>query len=158
MKRLAVIAVVLFSLTALTAFAAHAAAKDPAPKAPAAKPPANRVAVMYFHRTKRCPTCKKMGSYSEEAVKTAFAEQVKSGKVEFHYIDFQKPENAALTKAYKITGPALVVARVKGNKVECWKPLPKIWELVSKKDDFYKYVQQNVREYLGEKPNAKQAK
>ena len=155
MKRLAFIAVTLFFLTALTSFVAETAE---AAEAPAAKAPANRVVVMYFHRTKRCPTCKKMGSYSEAAVKTAFAKQVKSGRVEFHYIDFQKPKNAALTKGYKISGPALVVAKVKDNKAVEWKPLPKIWELVAKKDEFYKYVQENVRGYLGKKPSAKQAK
>ncbi len=147
MKRLALTIAALVFLSSLTAFAAKAA-----------KAPADRVVMMYFHRTKRCPTCKKMGSYSEDAVKTAFAKQHKSGKVEFHYIDFQKSKNAAFTKAYKISGPALVVAKVKDNKAVEWKPLPKIWELVAKKDEFYKYVQENIRGYLGKKPNHKQAK
>ena len=31
----------------------------------------------------------------------------KEGTVEFHYVDFQNQKNAALTKAYKITGPSL---------------------------------------------------
>ena len=62
----------------------------------AADAPADRVVVMYFHRTQRCPTCLKMGSYSEEAVKSGFAKQIKDGKVEFHYIDFQDEKNAAL--------------------------------------------------------------
>ena len=117
--------------------------------AQAADPPADRVVVMYFHRTQRCPTCKKMGSYSEQAVRTAFAEEIKSGRVEFHYVDFQKPENGALAKAYKISGPALVLAKVADNKVQEWKPLAKIWELVAQKDAFFKYVQKNVRKYLG---------
>ena len=59
---------------------------------------------MYFHRTQRCPTCLKMGSYTEEAIKTAFEKQLKEGTVEFHYVDFQDQKNAALTKGYKITG------------------------------------------------------
>ena len=48
-----------------------------ATKAKAAKTrtatPADRVVVMYFHRTVRCPTCRRMGSYSEEAVVEGFA-------------------------------------------------------------------------------------
>ena len=43
-----------------TVLAADASAK--------ATTPADRVVVMYFHRTQRCPTCLRMGSYSEEAV------------------------------------------------------------------------------------------
>ena len=44
----------------------------------AADPPAHRVIAMYFHRTERCPTCLKMGSYSEEAVKKGFTKQIKA--------------------------------------------------------------------------------
>ena len=34
------------------------------PAALAVDVPADRVLVLYFHRTQRCPTCLKMGSYS----------------------------------------------------------------------------------------------
>lgn len=79
--------------------------------------PADRVVVMYFHRTQRCPTCLRMGSYSEEAVKTGFAREIKAREVEFHYVDFQDERNAALTKGYKVGGPTLIVVKVVKNKV-----------------------------------------
>ncbi len=113
----------------------------------AADTPADRVVVMYFHRTHRCPTCLKMGGYSEEAVKSAFADQIKKGKVEFHYIDFQDEKNETLTKGYSITGPTLLVARVAGNKVAEYKNLTEIWSKVHDKAAFLEYVQSNVREY-----------
>src|SRR5574340_1597974 len=112
------------------------AAEAPAKAGPAVKAetapaiPADRVVVMYFHRTQRCPTCLKMGSYSEEAVKEGFAAQVKERKVEFHYIDFQNKKNEALTKGYKVTGPTLIVARVVDNKVASRKNLTEIWTKV----------------------------
>ena len=114
----------------------------------AADRPANRVVAMYFHRTERCPTCKKMGSYTEEAIKKGFAEQVKDGSVEFHYVDFQVKKNAALAKAYKIKGPALIVANVKENKVKVYKDLKDIWTKVREKPEFVKYVSENVKTYL----------
>ena len=110
--------------------------------------PADRVVAMYFHRTQRCPTCLKMGSYSEEAVKKGFAKQVKEGSVEFHYVDFQDKKNAALTKGYKISGPALIVAKVKENKVKEYKNLKDIWTKVREKPEFLKYVRENVEAYL----------
>jgi len=113
----------------------------------AADPPADRVVVMYFHRTQRCPTCLKMGSYSEEAVKGGFAEQIKAGKVEFHYIDFQDEKNETLTKAYKVGGPTLMVARVAGNKVAEYKNLAEMWTKVRDKPAFLEYVQTNVKDY-----------
>ena len=114
----------------------------------AADPPADRVVVMYFHRTERCPTCKMMGSYSEEAVKSGFASELKNGTVEFHYIDFQQSENANLAKAYKVTGPALIVAKVVDAKVSKYTDLKEIWVKVREKPVFIEYVQENVRAHV----------
>jgi hypothetical protein len=113
----------------------------------AADPPNERVVAMYFHRTVRCPTCQKMGSYSEEAVKGGFAEPIKDGKVEFHYINFQDAKNAALTNGYKVSGPALIVAKIVGNKVVEYKNLTEIWTKVGDKAAFVEYVQSNVKNY-----------
>ena len=115
--------------------------------AAAANTPPNRVVVMYFHRTQRCPTCLKMGSYTEEAIKTGFAEELKSGKVEFHFIDFQDQHNEALTKGYNISGPSLIVAQVADNKVSQYKSLKDMWTKVRDKSAFLEYVQNNVKEY-----------
>lgn len=133
------IAILLAVPAVLTGFVATAAAAD-APK--------DRVVVMYFHRTQRCPTCQKMGSYTEEAVKGKFAQEIKAGKVAFHYIDFQDEKNAAYTKGYKITGPTLIVAKVAGTKVSEYKNLQEMWAKVSDKDAFVEYVQGNVKPYL----------
>jgi hypothetical protein len=119
----------------------------PAKAAVPADAPADRVVVMYFHRTKRCPTCLKMGSYSEEAVRSGFAEAIKAGKVEFHYIDFQDEKNEALTKGYKVAGPTLIVAKVVDNKVADHKNLTEMWEKVRDKPAFIEYVRSNVKEY-----------
>lgn len=113
-------------------------------QASAAQPPSDRVVVMYFHRTQRCPTCLRMGSYSEEAVVKGFAKELKAGTVEFHYIDFQDKKNAALAKAYKITGPSLVVVKVVKNKVVAVRNLREIWTTNRNKKVFLKYVRDNV--------------
>ena len=109
--------------------------------------PTNRVVVMYFHRTQRCPTCQMMGGYTGEAVKSGFAKQLKDGTVEFHFIDFQDPTNAALTNGYQVSGPTLIVARVAGNKVAEYKNLTEIWSNVGNKPAFIEYVQGNIKAY-----------
>jgi hypothetical protein len=113
----------------------------------AADTPKDQIVAMYFHRTERCPTCKKMGAYSEEAVKTAFAEELKKGTVRFLYVDFQDPKNAKLAKGYKIEGPALIVAKIVDNRVAAYKDLDGIWERVTEKAVFLKYVQDNIAGY-----------
>lgn len=128
------------SLVCLTMPGAAGAAEQ---NAEAVKP-ADRVVVMYFHRTQRCPTCLRMGGYAEEAVLKGFAKEVQSGAVEFHYVDFQDAKNAALAKAYKITGPALVVVKVDDGKTVGVKPLAEIWTKSREKDEFLKYVRDHV--------------
>lgn len=108
------------------------------------KKPADRVVVIYFHRTQRCPTCLRMGSYSEEAVAKGFAKEVKDGTVEFHYVDFQDPKNARLTQAYKIGGPTLLVLKVEKEKPVAGENLTEIWTKARDKEEFLKYVRDNV--------------
>lgn len=155
MKRvLAIVAVV--AMGAIFAMALpHAVWAEDARAEPEVKKPADRVVVMYFHRTQRCPTCLRMGSYSEEAAVKGFAKEIKDGAVEFHYVDFQDPKNAELTKGYKITGPALVVVKVVGDKAVAVKNLTEIWTKNREKDVFLKYVRDNVRAL--EKPLEKTA-
>ena len=130
-------------LAATVAFTALATANTSS----AADAPKDRVIAMYFHRTERCPTCIKMGAYSEEAVKAAFAEQLKDGTVEFRNIDFQDPKNARLAKGYKIQGPTLIVAKIENNRVAAYKDLDGIWERVTEKPKFLLYVQENIAAY-----------
>jgi thiol-disulfide isomerase/thioredoxin len=136
---------ILFTLTVLAAVALldYAISRP----ALAADKPSDRVVVMYFHRTHPCPTCRKMSAFTEEAVKNGFAEQMKSGKVEYHYIDFQDENNAELVKGYSIERPTLIVAQVVDNKVKEHKNLGDIWDKVDDKDDFVKYVRENVKKY-----------
>ena len=110
--------------------------------------PEDRIMAIYFHRTQRCPTCLKMGSYSEEAVTTKYAEQIKAGKISFHYIDFQDPKNARFAKAYGINGPALIVAKAANKKVSEFRNLKEIWKKVADKEEFVQYVQNNINAYI----------
>lgn len=143
---LAVAAVALF--TSLFSLHATAADKSVSAKSATAKAPADRVVVMYFHRTQRCPTCLRMGTYSEESVTEKFAEEMKKGKVEFHYIDFQDKKNEALTKGYQVSGPTLIVAKVKDNKIKEFKNLKDIWAKNSDPKQFHQYVQEHVTAYV----------
>src|SRR3990172_7043229 len=75
-----------------------------APRASAADKPAaapsHQVIACYFHRTVRCPTCKKISAYIEESVKVGFESQVKDGSVKMLMIDFQDAKNEKFTQAY----------------------------------------------------------
>jgi thiol-disulfide isomerase/thioredoxin len=156
MKRFAIFALSLAAV-AFLALSVSAKANDAgnsketakAEKADAkpAKTPDDRVVVMYFHRTQRCPTCRRMGSYTQESVQEKYADALKKGTVEFRYVDFQDKKNEAQTKGYKVTGPTLIVAKIEKNKVKDFKNLKEIWDKNNDKQAFYKYVQENIDEY-----------
>lgn len=116
--------------------------------------PEHQVFACYFHRTVRCPTCRKISAYIDEAVQTGFTSQVKDGGVKMMMVDFQDAKNQKLTEAYKITGPTLVIMDVRDGEVTAWKPAPKVWSLVAKKNDFFKYVQGEMQIYLDGKKTA----
>ena len=69
-------------------------------------------------------------------------------------VDFQDAKNKKLTQAYKIAGPTLVIMDVHDGDVTSWKPAPKVWSLVGKKNDFFKYVQDEIRISLESKKTA----
>lgn len=117
------------------------------------EPPPRQVVAIYFHRTVRCPTCRRVGAMAEESVVKGFAKQVKSRAVEFRYVDFQDEKNAAIIKHYKITGPTLVLTNIFDNQVVRWEPLPKAWQLFAKPDEFRAYVQAAVTRYLNQTRN-----
>ena len=41
--------------------------------------------VYYFHGQVRCPTCRKLESYAEEAIKTCFADELASGRIRWNW-------------------------------------------------------------------------
>jgi thiol-disulfide isomerase/thioredoxin len=122
-----------------------------------AKLPKDRVLAMYFHRTNRCPTCRKISAYIEEAIQKGFVEELKQKRVGLVLVDYQDKKNEKHTKYYRIERPTLVIAEVHDGKVAQWKQMPKVWGLVGKKKDFLKYVQDGVQEYLDKKEAAASA-
>jgi hypothetical protein len=115
---------------------------------PPAAQPSHQVMACYFHRTVRCPTCKRIGSYIEEAVQSGFASQLQDGSVKLVMIDFQDARNQKFTQAYNISGPTLVIMDVHDGKVTSWKPAPRVWSLVGQKEAFLTYVRGEVQGYL----------
>jgi hypothetical protein len=138
----------VLGIAALSSSVARAEESKSVAKETSAAAVPHRVVACYFHRTNRCPTCRKISSYIEESLKTRFEKEMKDGTVTLQMIDFQDPKNEQYTSYYKIENPTLVIMDVRGDKVSDWKPAPKVWSLVGKKEAFLKYVQDEVRGYL----------
>jgi hypothetical protein len=109
----------------------------------------NKVIAYYFHVTARCATCRTIETHSKEAIERGFAAEIKGGTVEWRPVNVQLPENRHFIQDYRLFTRSVVLAKMKDGKQVEWRNLEKVWDLVGRKDEFLKYVQTNVKEYLG---------
>ncbi len=113
----------------------------------------NTVVAYYFHTTKRCPTCRKIESYTTESIKTTFARQLESGRLELLVVNVDEPENDHYIDDYQLTTKSVVLADYRDGKEVRWKNLPLVWHHVGDKRTFMDYIETETRDYLGEPSN-----
>jgi hypothetical protein len=107
------------------------------------------VVAYYFHGTFRCQTCRKIEALSREAVQSGFPEDLKVGRLEWRVINVEEPENEHFVQDYQLFSKSLVLVAKEGSKQTRWKNLQEVWTLVGNKEAFIKYVQVEIRAYLG---------
>ncbi len=117
--------------------------------APPSSSPPVKVVAYYFHVTVRCVTCRAIEQYSREAIEQGFREELKKGTIEWRPVNVQLLENRHYIQDYRLFTRSLVLVKMRDGKQVEWRNLDKVWELVSRKGDFFKYVQMNVKAYLG---------
>lgn len=110
----------------------------------------DKIIAYYFHGTRRCTTCRNIEAYSKEAIETKFQKELESGKLEFHPINFDEEENQHFIKDYGLYTKSLIICDYEKGKQTKWKNLDKVWNHVRNKNDFLKYVQDEISAYLVE--------
>ena len=111
------------------------------------------VKVYYLHGNTRCPTCRTIEAYAQEAVQTGFARELNGGLITWEVINYESPGNEHYATDYEVVAPNVVLARFVGGKQVEWKGLPEVWEHVGDKVAFLSFVQTNLREFLGGSPS-----
>lgn len=117
--------------------------------APPSSSPPVKVVAYYFHVTVRCVTCRAIEQYSREAIEQGFREELKKGTIQWRPVNVQLLENRHYIQDYRLFTRSLVLVKMRDGKQVEWRNLDKVWELVSRKGDFFRYVQMNVKAYLG---------
>ena len=111
--------------------------------------PSQKVVVYYFRSTVRCPACRSFETFTSEVIHNVFAEELSNGRLKWTVINVDEPGNGHFVKDYQLYTKSIVVAKVKDNSQFEWKNLKRIWQLVSNKEAFMSYVQDEIRDYLG---------
>jgi hypothetical protein len=112
------------------------------------RPPVDRVIVYYFHRTARCDNCLRFEAYASEALRDTFADQLAEGRLEWHAINLDQPENEHFVATYELVESSIIVSRFLDGEEAEWRSLDEIWELVGDKPAFMDYVSWEVGEDL----------
>jgi len=108
-----------------------------------------KVIAYYFHATARCPSCLKIEAYSKEAIENAFADELKSGKLEWQVVNVEEPQNRHFVGDYSLTTKSLVLVRLQGGKPVAWEICDAVWDYLGDKKAFESYVVNEVAALLG---------
>lgn len=108
----------------------------------------NRVVAYYFHGNFRCPTCRKLEQYSQEAIQQNFGSELALGTVVFEAINVDESKNQHFINDYQLYTKSLVLSLVKNGKEVKNKNLTMIWQLVGNKNEFLDYVKFELEDFL----------
>jgi hypothetical protein len=137
------------SVVALVVRTIRDASEAPTNAAQAAKPAAGaRVIVYCFHGKVRCPTCETIESYAHEAVSEGFADELRTGRLQWRVLEYEDPQNLPLAKQYEVIAPTIVVVRLDGGNPVRWENLSDVLALIGDKAEFLGFVRKNVRVFL----------
>ncbi len=128
-----------------------AAARKPArtaPKDTVAVVQPLRVTAYYFHTTNRCASCRAIEAYSKEAIETAFADELKDGRLVWKLVNVEQKGNEHFVKDYQLYTKALVLVDETRGRAPRWRNLEKVWQLLRDKEAFLRYVRTETRAFL----------
>ena len=110
--------------------------------------PTDGLVAYYFHGKVRCPTCENIEAYAREAVEAGFAAQLRSGRLQWRVVDYERPGNEHFATQYQLVAPSVVLVDIRGGVENNWKNLPEVWQLAGDKPAFIKFIQEEVRRCL----------
>lgn len=120
----------------------------PAEGAAGEKSPEPTVTVYYFHTNVRCATCHKLEALAREVVERDFAQELKSGKLQWKMVNMQEEENKHFVSDFQLVTKSVVLVEQVDGKQTRWKNLPKIWELVMNQEKYQQYVRSELEAFL----------
>ena len=91
---------------------------------------------VYFHAPHRCPTCRKIESFSHEAL----TPEIEAGSVAWQIADYTADINASLVDQFKVFTSTIVLVEVQDGKVVRWKNLEEVWNYTSDHADFTAFI------------------
>ena len=92
---------------------------------------ADKIQLLYFHRSERCQSCNNAEQYARDTLSQYFPDELKSGKLSIQSIDYQTDKAMAEKYGVKMQGLKLLITR---DGQETVKDVPEVWALVKDKN------------------------
>jgi hypothetical protein len=75
-----------------------------------------KLEVIYFHATRRCPSCMAIEENTRKTLNTYFADQVKNGTVVLTIVNVDEAKNKTIAEKYEASGSALFLTKTAYGK------------------------------------------
>lgn len=108
----------------------------------------NKTVVYYFHGHARCVSCRKIESYTREALEEYFYDEISSGEIDYQVVNIDEKENKHYLQYYKLYTKSVVLSKVIDGKEVEYKNLEKVWQYLRNKDKFYEYIKTEAESFL----------
>ncbi len=102
---LSLIAVLLFTVSALTTFAQSTESQNKSNKS------IGKIEVYYFHNTHRCATCQAVEAVTKKTLEEAYPEQMKNGGLSFQSLNIEDDSNESLARKLHVSGQTLLIVK-----------------------------------------------
>ena len=123
-------------------------AAEAAPVAAQGKEGPGKVIAYYFHGTRRCVTCRKIETYTRDALHVEFDGEIEAGLLEWRPLNVDESANEHFIQDYRLTTRSVVLSVMEHGKEKRWKNLDEVWALVGEQEAFAEYIKQETRELL----------
>ena len=104
----------------------------------ATKLAATQFSAVYFHSPHRCPTCRKIESFAQEALTS----EIDTGKLAWQTADYTSDVDASLVDQFKVFTSTVVLVETQDGNVVRWKNLEEVWDYTSEQSDFTAFINQ----------------
>ncbi|MFB0558936.1 MAG: nitrophenyl compound nitroreductase subunit ArsF family protein [Dehalococcoidales bacterium] len=125
---------------------------SPAPEVPStsatSSAPADKVEVVYFHRTQRCISCVYSEAGTRYTLETYFKEELASGKVTFEVFNVEDDENANIIEKYGAFTSSLFINTIRDG-TDHIEEVTAIWFVLGNDEAFIEVVRDKIEESLG---------
>lgn len=109
---------------------------------------ADKLEIVYFHRTARCYSCNAMGEYAANLINSRFAKQIENGKIAFKQLNVELPENKEMAVKYRASGSSLFINKIIDGKDNIEQDT-NVWRYIGNEANFNKYLGDKISSYLG---------